>query len=469
MTFEFRLPDIGEGVAEGEVVQWFVKEGDTIREDAPLVSVLTDKANVEIPSPKSGKIAKIHAAVGAKVKVGGLLVTIEDAGGAAAANAPKEGATAAAKGTPPKPPMANAPAAAAGPAKPPARKGGNAQRSSPAAPPPLAAPPRSPPPPPPAAAASAPAAGAALASPYVRRLAAERGIDLAAVRGSGPGGRVTEVDLSDAPAPGATGPGDAPPEGPESASVPGSALTTGPRPSSADGIAERIPIRGIRRVISEHMTVATHRAAHFTYVEEVDVSELVRVRDRMAKHVEKQGVRLSYLPFIVKGVVAGLRAHPHLNATMDDEHEELLVRSTFHIGIATQTADGLLVPVLRDAGSKSLAQIAREVQDLAERGRAGKLQRAELTGSSFTITSLGALGGVMATPILNYPEVGILGVHRIQRRPTYGSDGGVVPADLMNLSVSLDHRVIDGYEGAQFLATVKGYLEDPHQLFAELS
>ena len=443
MPFEFRLPDIGEGVAEGEVVQWFVKEGEAVREDQTLVSVLTDKANVEIPSPKTGRVAKIHAAVGEKVKVGGLLVTIETEPGAAPKPAPPASSTVA----PAPSPKATAPARAA------------------PAPPPAAAPT-----PPPSAAGTGASPGRVLASPYLRRLAAERGIDLSQVKGSGPAGRITEADLGVAPAP-APASVEAPPAPatPTPASA-GRAPTPAPPPApvTAD-VLERIPIRGIRRVIAEHMTESTHRAAHYTYVEEIDVSELVRLRDRMAKHVEKQGTRLSYLPFIVKAVVAGLKAHPHLNATMDDAREELVVRSAYHIGIAAAAPDGLIVPVVRNADQKSVSKLAREIQDLAERGRAGKLSRAELTGSTFTITSLGALGGVLATPILNYPEVAILGVHKIQRRPVYRPDGTIGPADLMNLSISLDHRVVDGAEGAQFLATVKAYLEDPHQLFAELA
>jgi pyruvate dehydrogenase E2 component (dihydrolipoamide acetyltransferase) len=444
VSFDFKLPDIGEGVAEGEVVQWFVKEGETVREDQPLVSVLTDKANVEIPSPKSGKISKIHARVGEKVKVGGLLVSIDtqDAGGVPS----------------PTPPAPSAPRTEAPPPtiRSPPKEPGTAK-----------------------ATATAPAGAAALASPYVRRLAAERGIDLRSVRGSGPGGRVVESDLS--PSGSASAAGVAIPRGgedsaPPSPSVPIAAPRAEPTPPSIVGpsipaseIRERIPIRGIRRVISEHMTESTHRAAHYTYVEEVDASELVRLRDRMAKHVEKQGPKLSYLPFIVKAVVASLKAVPKLNATMDDAHQELIVRSTYHIGIAAAAPEGLIVPVVRNADTKSVTQLAREIQDLAERGKAGKLTRAELTGSTFTITSLGALGGVLATPILNYPEVGILGVHKIQTRPVYRPDGTIGPAELMNLSVSLDHRVVDGIEGARFLASVKGYLEDPHQLFAELA
>ena len=216
------------------------------------------------------------------------------------------------------------------------------------------------------------------------------------------------------------------------------------------------------------MVEATHRPAPFTYVEEIDVTELAGLREKMAKHLEKQGIRLQYLPFIVKAVVAGLRAHPRLNARMDDANNELVLHSAHHIGIATAAPDGLLVPVIRDADHKSVQEIAREIQDLAERGRAGTLTRAELIGSTFTITSLGAMGGVLATPILNYPEVAILGVHRIARRPVYKPDGSIGPASLMNLSLTLDHRVLDGIEGAQFLATVKSYLEDPHQLFAEM-
>ncbi|MGA8275141.1 MAG: dihydrolipoamide acetyltransferase family protein [Thermoplasmata archaeon] len=435
MAFEFRLPDLGEGVAEGEVVQWFVKEGDPIAEDAPLVSVLTDKANVEIPSPKAGRIARLHAQVGEKVKVGALLVSIDTGGGSAPASNPPVALASEVRGKAATGPLAAAPAAS----------------------------------PPPKAAVAAPGGtpDRVLASPYLRRLAAERGIDLRAVRASGPGGRITEADVDAGAQPGTSAPpavtgGTAP--GP---SVPASA------PARAEGdpsdLLTRVPIRGIRRAIADRMTLSTHTAAHFTYVEEVDVSELVHLRERMAKHVEKQGGKLSYLPFFVKAVVAGLRAHPRLNATMDDARSELVLHSAFNVGIATAAPEGLIVPVVHGADRKSVLELSREIADLAERGRAGKLTRPEMTGGTFTITSLGALGGVLATPILNYPEVAIMGVHKIQRRPMYRPDGTIGPADLMNLSVSLDHRVLDGIEGAQFLATVKSNLEDPHQMFAEMA
>jgi pyruvate dehydrogenase E2 component (dihydrolipoamide acetyltransferase) len=436
--YEFKLPDIGEGVAEGEVVKWFIAEGDAIREDAPLVSVLTDKANVEIPSPKTGRIAKLHAREGEKVKVGGLLVSIETGEPGAAGAAP----------------------AAATPATTPTA---TSDRTAPAtvtrSPAPGVAPP------------AADAGARILATPFVRRLAAEKGIDLSQIRGSGPNGRITEEDLAKG-----TSPSSAPVASTERSAPTGSPQRPSPangsppvRPAASATDVDRIPIRGIRRVIAEHMAESTHRAAHFTYVEEIDATELMRTRDRMARHLEKQGVKLTYLPFIIKAVAAGLREHPNMNATMDDERQELIVHHRHDIGIALAGPEGLIVPVLRGVDHKSVAAIARELQDLGERGRAGKLTRDELTGSTFTITSLGALGGVLATPILNYPEVAILGVHRIVKRPIYNAEGELVPAQLMNLSVSLDHRVLDGITGAQFLATVKAQLEDPHVLFAELA
>ncbi|MCI4358280.1 MAG: 2-oxo acid dehydrogenase subunit E2 [Thermoplasmata archaeon] len=456
MSYEFRLPDIGEGVAEGEVVQWFVQEGGPVLEDAPLVSVLTDKANVEIPSPKSGRIVKIHAQVGEKVKVGGILVTIEESGGTPAS--PAGGAP--------------QPRAGSGASRPAAS--GAAARTSATEPRPTSGPARSDAAPGNPSASPTPAAeGPAriLATPYLRRLASERGIDLGHVTGTGPGGRIQESDLGGrAPGPDVSASTQVPrgsPSAAGSASGPPRTATAGP---SNAGEFQRVPIRGIRRVISERMSASVHTAAHFTYVEEIEVSELVRLRDRMAKHIEVSGgAKLSYLPFIVKAVVQGLKAHPWMNARMDDAQGELDVFSSYHIGIAAATPEGLIVPVIHHAERKSLNQLAREIQELSERAREGKLTLAELSGGTFTITSLGALGGILATPILNYPEVAILGVHKIQRRPAYLTDGSIGPGQFMNLSVSLDHRVLDGIVGAQFLAVVKAHLEDPHSLFADMA
>lgn len=431
MEYVFRLPDIGEGVSEGEVVKWFVREGDSVTEDAPLVSVLTDKANVEIPSPKSGGVVKIHASEGEKVKVGAPLVTLEVAGDSGA-------------------PLPPDPAAAGG------RLASPSNSSSAPAPSPTPSP------------LGMAGPSRFLAAPYVRRLAAEKGIDLSTVPGSGPGGRILETDLLREHAPSSSAqPVAAPTTMPAGTPAAAGAL---PVPTASDeDLLERVPLRGIRRVIAEHMTESRHRAAHYTYVEEIDASDLVQLRDRMARHIEKKGLRLSYLPFVVKGVVAGLRAFPRVNARFNDERQELEVHRSYNIGIATAAPEGLLVPVVHHADRKSVNDLAREIQELGEKGREGKLTRAEMSGGTFTITSLGALGGVLATPILNYPEVAILGVHRIVRRPVYRADGTIGPADLMNLSISLDHRVLDGIIGAQFLAVVKSYLEDPHQLFAELA
>ncbi len=445
-AFEFRLPDIGEGVAQGEVVKWHVKAGDPIQEDQPLVSVLTDKANVEIPSPRTGRIVTLHAKEGEVVKVGGLLVTIDATGPGGSSPSPSHGHA--------------LPAVAAAPASAPA----------------------------PAAPAPAPGGGRVLAPPSVRHKAAQLGIDLAQVRGSGPQGRITEADLDlfskggaraaappAAPAPVSTSPSvsfagaEAPsPTFSPVAIPPPPAVAASAASAHAGPLQERVPIRGVRRVIAERMAISHARAARFTYVEEVDVSELVRVRERSKKRLEEKGVQLSYLPFIVKAVVQGLKAHPGMNAYMDDARQEIVLCRYYHIGIAAAAPEGLIVPVVRDADRKSITTIAREIQDLSERGKAGKLTREELSGSTFTITSLGALGGVLATPVLNYPEVAILGVHKIVKRPVYAPDGSLVPAHLMNLSVSLDHRVLDGITGAEFLSVVKSHLEDPHQLFLEM-
>jgi pyruvate dehydrogenase E2 component (dihydrolipoamide acetyltransferase) len=427
MRYDFRLPDIGEGVAQGEVVKWFVKEGEQVQEEKPLVSVLTDKANVEIPSPVSGRVLQLHAREGEVVKVGSLLVSIETE-------------------TPtPSPSPAGAP------------------ERTPASRPPTTS--SAAPPPSPSSPAPSPRV---LAAPSVRRKAQEWGIDLTQVPGTGPNGLVTEADLEayrkGGGPPRASAPSSGPPSSfPISSPPQGSAAEKGPPPRE-----ERIPIRGLRRVISEHMANAVRHAAHFTYVEEVEVDELVRLRERFRKRFEEKGIALTYLPFIVKAVVQALQRHPKLNARVDDEKQEIVICHHYHIGIAAAAPDGLIVPVLRDADRKSIAQIAREIQDLAERGKAGKLSREELSGSTFSITSLGALGGLLATPILNYPEVGILGVHKIQKRPAYLPDGTLGPRHFMNLSISLDHRVVDGIDGAEFLASVKTFLEDPHQLFLEL-
>ena len=422
MALEFRLPDIGEGVVEGEIIKWLVNEGDTLREDQPMVEVMTDKATVEIPSPKAGRVAKLMVPAGQLCAVGQVMVVIETAGTAAAHAAPSAAAA------------AHSPVAAV---------------SAPAA----------------AVTAAAPAGkgGKVLATPATRQLARNLGIDLCTVGGTGPNGRITKEDVravverKSAPAPVAAAP----------APTPVAAALPPPPAFVASTGDERISFRGIRKKIADNMLRSKQSAAHFTYVEECDVTELVALRARAKKRASERGIKLSFLPFIIKAVVSGLKKYPILNATLDTQRDEIVLRKNYHIGIAAASEQGLIVPVLKNADQLSLFQIAGNLDPLAERARTGKASRDELTGSTFTISSLGALGGVLATPIINFPEVAILGVHKIREVPAV-RNGQIVVRSVMNLSISLDHRIVDGYEGAQFMQHVVGLLEDPTLMFMEL-
>ena len=422
MALEFRLPDIGEGVVEGEIIKWLVNEGDTLREDQPMVEVMTDKATVEIPSPKAGRVAKLMVPAGQLCAVGQVMVVIETAG------------TAAAHAAPAAPAASHSPVAAA---------------SAPAA----AV----------TAAASAGKGGKVLATPATRQLARNLGIDLCTVGGTGPNGRITKEDVravverKSAPAPVAAAP----------APTPVAAALPPPPAFVASTGDERISFRGIRKKIADNMLRSKQSAAHFTYVEECDVTELVALRARAKKRASERGIKLSFLPFIIKAVVSGLKKYPILNATLDTQRDEIVLRKNYHIGIAAASEQGLIVPVLKNADQLSLFQIAGNLDPLAERARTGKASRDELTGSTFTISSLGALGGVLATPIINFPEVAILGVHKIREVPAV-RNGQIVVRSVMNLSISLDHRIVDGYEGAQFMQHVVGLLEDPTLMFMEL-
>jgi len=408
MTREFRLPDIGEGVHEGEITKWFVKEGDGVKENEPLVEVMTDKVTVQIPSPVTGKILERRGKEGEIVKVGSTIVVFGDAGEAA---------------RPPAAPAAPAPSV--------------------------------PPPPPSATPAASPARGGeALAAPAVRRLARELGIDLSSIRGTAPAGRITEADVRGA----ARGP------------MPAATPTPAPKPAvpvPSAGAEERIPIHGLRKRIYDKMAKSNTTAAHFTYVEEVDMSHLVQLRERLNEVGAKKGVKLTFLPFIVKACVAGLREHPTLNASVDDERQEIVVKRYYNLGIATATDEGLTVTVLHDADRMDLWALAKEIEHLATAAREKKLTLQEVQGSTFTITSLGKEGGILATPIINWPEVAILGVHKIEKRPVVRDDH-IVAREMMYVSCSFDHRVIDGDVGAAFVQSVKGYLEHPAMLFVEV-
>jgi pyruvate dehydrogenase E2 component (dihydrolipoamide acetyltransferase) len=436
MAFNFYMPDIGEGVVEGEVVAWKVKEGDRVKLDQPIVEIMTDKATVELPSPRAGTIAKINYKDGQICPVGQILVVIDDGAGASA----RPEATAApgtdnGRGTPSRPAATPTPTPAHASRQPTAAADGGviqlvdltASRQR------------------------------VLATPATRRLARQLGIELVQVNPTGKHGRVTTDDVRGHRANGPAAP--AAPDRPAPAYAPIAIAKAGDE--------ERIPLRGVRKKVAEAMARAVHTAAHFTYVEEIDMTELVSVRERAKSRAAERGVKLNYLPFIVKAVVSGLKKWPQLNASLDEATQEIVRKKYYHIGIAAQGPQGLAVSVIREADRRSIFDISREIDRLGAAVKTGTATRDDLTGGTFTISSLGKLGGVLATPIINFPEVAILGVHKIEERPAVRG-GQIVARHLMNLSISVDHRLADGWDGAMFLQDVKSLLEDPTTMFMEM-
>jgi 2-oxoisovalerate dehydrogenase E2 component (dihydrolipoyl transacylase) len=412
-THVIKIPDIGEGIAEVELVAWHVKPGDEVAEDQGLADVMTDKATVEIPSPVKGKVLALGGDIGQLMAVGSELIRIE-----------VEGATA------------------------PSPSGGGQGRGHAAAPQPMS-PPALPPSQP------SPAGGRSedkpIASPSVRRRAWELGIDLAQVRASGTAGRIVHADLDAW----VTGGGR---------TAPAAAPRAAPARSLGRDDVENIPVIGLRRKIAQKMQEAKRHIPHFTYVEEMDVTELEVLRGRLNAKKERQ--HLTLLPFLMRAVVMALRGFPQVNAHFDDTAGVLKRHGAVHIGIATQTEAGLMVPVVRHAQDLDLWASAAEVARVAGAARSGKATREELSGSTITITSLGALGGIVSTPIINHPEVAIIGVNRMVLRPMMRG-GTVVPRQMMNLSSSFDHRVVDGQVAAEFVQALRGLLESPAELFIE--
>jgi 2-oxoglutarate dehydrogenase complex dihydrolipoamide succinyltransferase (E2) component len=387
---DFRLPDIGEGVAEGEILKWLVKEGERVSEDHPLVEVMTDKVNVQIPSPRTGKVSRILAKEGETVKVGQVIVVIdgEDEGQ------------------------------------------GSSQRhaSAPAAEQPRAAAPE-----------RAQGAGV-LATPATRKLARELGVDISKVRGTGPVGRVTEEDLRKA--------------------------NRGPAAPTTQN-EERVPLRGMRKLVAEHMARSIHTTAQVTHVDEADMTELVLLREAFKGSAEKRGVKLTFLPLMIKAVIPALKEFPYVNSSLDEETNEIVLKKSYNIGIATDTENGLVVPVVKNADSKDVFAIAGEIQSLAAKAREGSLTLDDVHGSTFTITNQGSVGGLFASPIINYPEVAILGTHKISKRPVV-REGKIEVRDVMYLSLSFDHRVIDGAYAARFMNRVIEVVQDPKLLLSEI-
>ena len=418
-----KVPDVGEGVAEVELVAWHVKPGDTIHEDQALADVMTDKANVEIPSPVAGRVLELGGQVGQVLAVGSTLITIELASASGAASAA--------------PPPATRP-----PAAPPAVAGPATSRPAPTAPrPPTPAPPRA-------------TGDRPIASPALRRRAWELGIDLARVAATGPAGRIMQADLDAHVAAHGTSP-------PMS-----SAAAARPARGTERHDEQVLPVIGLRRRIAIRMQEAKRRIPHFSYIEEVDVTDLEALRVALnAKWGAERG-RLTLLPLLMRALVRAVAEFPQINALFDDDAGIITRHGAVHIGIATQTPHGLLVPVVRHAEAATLWALAAEVARLAEDAREGRATRTELSGSTITISSLGALGGIASTPVINRPEVAIVAVNRIVERPVL-KDGAVVPRLLMNLSSSFDHRVVDGIDAARFVQAMKLALETPALLLIE--
>jgi pyruvate dehydrogenase E2 component (dihydrolipoamide acetyltransferase) len=419
--FEFKLPDIGEGVSEGEIVGWLVEVGDRVTENQDLVEVMTDKATVTIGSPRDGQVLELRGEPGATIPVGQTLVVLEVEGDDAEAPPAAERAETEVK------------ASAVGDIRDelPGVTGRAPTPTMPERP---------------------------LAAPATRRLARELGVKLEEVKPSGPDGRITREDVQrQAAAQRKVPSGSAPP--PEAGVAPSAPTAPGER-----GGEERVSIRGLRKRIYENMARAARTAAHFTYVDECDVTELSALRERLKPLAAAEGTRLTFLPFIIKAVVIALQQHPALNCLVDDTKQEMVLRQYSDLGIASATPSGLIVPVLRRAEQRTLLELAREIERLGTAARDGKIRPEDLGGSSFTITSLGKLGGLFATPVVNYPEVAILGVHEIRRRPVVRGDS-IVAADVMHLSLSFDHRIIDGHVGAAFAQAIKACLEQPDRLW----
>ncbi|MBF8652805.1 2-oxo acid dehydrogenase subunit E2 [Pseudomonas putida] len=421
-THVIKMPDIGEGIAQVELVEWFVKVGDLIAEDQVVADVMTDKATVEIPSPVSGKVMALGGQPGEVMSVGSELIRIEVEGNGNHVDAPQAKAAET-------PPASQAPKQAAQEQPVPATLTPPASR--PAAP--LA--PRQ-------------ASDKPLASPAVRKRALDAGIELRYVHGSGPAGRILHEDL-DAFLSQPQRAGEQPPSG-----------------YAKRTDSEQVPVIGLRRKIAQRMQDAKRRVAHFSYVEEIDVTALEALRQQLnSKHGQDRG-KLTLLPFLVRALVVALRDFPQINATYDDEAQVITRHGAVHVGIATQGDNGLMVPVLRHAEAGTLWVNAAEIARVANAARTNKASREELSGSTITLTSLGALGGIVSTPVVNTPEVAIVGVNRMVERPVV-VDGQIMVRKMMNLSSSFDHRVVDGMDAALFIQAVRSLLEQPACLFVE--
>ncbi|MEW6197791.1 MAG: dihydrolipoamide acetyltransferase family protein [Planctomycetota bacterium] len=455
--FEFKLPDLGEGVHEGQVVNVLVKEGDTIAEYQPMLEVETDKAAVEIPSPRAGVVTKVHVVPGAMVKVGQVLVSIDDSGAPAGDGRGTEPAERPAAAPAPKPPAEPAPASL-----PVTTAGSPLPASKPAAPTVPAPAPVKPAATAPAAPTGKAAAGPVPAAPAVRKLAREKNVDLAQIAGSGPGGRVLREDVERAAS------------GQPTAAL---AATTSAPPAPVGAVEVELPdfsqygpvrrerVSQIRKTIARQMTRAWLNVPRVTHCDTADITELERNRVKFNEAVKEGQAKLTLTAIALKAVAAALRDFPVLNSSYDPASDEIIYKEYTHVGVAVDSPRGLVVPVLRDVDRKSLPQIAAELEQIAANVRAVKFDIKDLRGASFTITNYGAVGGVFGTPMVNYPEVAILGMGRAKLQPTV-LDGQITPRLILPLSLSFDHRVVDGADAARFTTEVIRTLENPLRMIS---
>lgn len=455
MLLDFKFPDVGEGTTEGTLVKWLVQEGSPVKADQPIAEIETDKAVVEIPSPKTGVILKLYGKPGEVVKVGNVLATIGEAGervGAASSSAP---------------PATVAPISAA-----------KSPSSSPVK-------------------TTSPASTGILAAPSTRQLARSLNVDLLNVKGTGPGGRITDEDVQHAGAVGKMTSGKTNTRTTPQTSTqrsgdfaePWESASTSIHPFvssenthetnqgthivsplahtestkqawKSEGSEERVPLKGLRKTISDRLVKSMFTAVQVTHMDECDVTALVRLREKEKVKLEKKGIKLTFLPFIAKACVAALQNHPYMNASIDDTTQEVVLKKYYHIGIAVDTEDGLIVPVIRNVDQKSIIELSKEMQEIAQKTRERKISPEDLKGSTFTITNIGSLGGTYATPVINWPEVGILGVGKIQEKPVV-IDGKIVVRHIATVSLTFDHRIVDGAQAVRFTNEILQHLEDP--------
>lgn len=441
--YHYKMPELGEGLHEGEIVKWHVKPGDPIAEDDVLMEVQNDKSVVEVPSPVTGKVEQLKVEEGTIAVVGDVLAVIE-----------VEGETDDSAG--------DETVASTGDEQPQAEVAEVKQDSSDSEE---------------QSNLDATDQTLVLATPAVRKYAREKGVPIAKVKGTGKNGRITREDIDryseggsveSAPLTDAVAQQEPSQGSPSESNMPSESKPTTSTPvATNDAHEERVPLKGIRRAIANAMTKSVYTAPHVTIMDEVDVTKLVEFRQQAKPLAEQRGVKLTYLPFIVKALVAAAKQYPHLNASIDDDRNEIVYKKQYHIGIATDTEQGLVVPVIKEADRKSIWTIASEIRDLATRAREGKLKPEELNGSTLSITNIGSAGGMYFTPVINWPEVAILGTGRISEKPVV-RNGEIVIGQVMALSLSFDHRIIDGATAQYAMNQIKQLLEDPQMMILEV-